>query len=351
MSKTNVPEDLASFVDSAKKAGVADADLIGLLKQHGWSDKRAYAALSAYYVQRLGTIPERGGAIESARDAFLYLLAFVTLAIWTVALVWLANALTDWALPSAIDDMNRSAGFRQNVAGQLASLIVAFPIFMSVSAAIVRETFRRPESIESAVRKWLTYIALVITAVIMLGDAMWFLTQFLLGELTLRFAIKAFTVFVVSGGVMWYYLGSVSSDGRVRGRDAYFGWASTAIVSLALVLGFSGIGGPPHNRSVSVDDQRIGNLETLADQINTAYSAAHKHLPQTLASIPMNDRTGLYDPVSHRPYRYQPVSSNAYRLCATFDTIGGNGSNSFWEHPSGEHCFRIAADAPVPMAD
>lgn len=345
-----VPEDLAVFVESAKKAGVADADLIGLLQQHGWSTRRAYAALSAYYTQRLGTIPERGGAIESARDAFLYLLAFATLAIWTVALVWLANALTDWALPSALETFDRSGGFRQNVAGQLASLIVAFPIFMAVSAAIVRQTRSRPESSESGVRKWLTYIALVITAVIMLGDAMWFLTQFLLGELTLRFAIKAFTVFAVAGGVLWYYLGSVSTDPRPRARDAYFGWAASAVVVVGLIFGFSGIGTPPHNRSVATDEQRIGDLESLANQINAAYTAAHNQLPRTLDAIPMNGRTALSDPVSHALYTYRPVSAKTYRLCATFDTVGG-GRNSFWEHPSGSYCFRIAADAPVPTAD
>lgn len=346
-----VPEDLAAFVESAKKAGVSDADLVGLLQQHGWSTRRAYAALSAYYAQRLGPIPERGGAIEGARDAFLYLLAFATLAIWTVALVWLASALTDWALPSALETFDRSGGFRQNVAGQLASLIVAFPIFMAVSAAIVRQTRNRPESSESGVRKWLTYIALVITAVIMLGDATWFLTQFLLGELTLRFTIKALTVFAVSGGVLWYYLGSVSPEQRLRTRDAYFGWAATAVVVLGLIFGFSGIGTPPYNRSVSVDEQRIGNLESLANQINAAYSAGHKQLPRTLAAIPMNDRGSLYDPISHAPYAYAPVSANTYRLCATFDTIGSSRGNGFWEHPSGNYCFRIAADAPVPSAD
>ena len=349
MSKSAVPEDLASFVQSAKKDGVADADLVGLLQQHGWSQRRAYAALSDYYTARLGAIPERGGAVESARDAFLYLLAFATLAIWTVALVWLANALIDRALPSALDQTYYAESFRSSVAGQLASLIVAFPIFMAVSAAIVRQTHRRPESVESGVRKWLTYIALVITAVIMLGDAMWFLTQFLLGGLTLRFAIKALTVFAVSGGVLWYYLGAVSSEEKLRWRDAYFGWVATAAVVLGLVFGFSGIGTPPHNRSVSFDEQRLGNLQSLANQINSAYAAGHNRLPKTLAEIPLNDRTALYDPVSHAPYKYVPVSANAYRLCATFDTAGSAAvATAFWSHPSGDFCFRVAANAQVP---
>lgn len=351
MSKSAVPEDLAAFVEAAKKDGVADADLVGLLNQHGWSERRAYAALSQYYSARLGAIPQRGGAAESARDAFMYLLAFATLATWTVALVWLANALTDWMLPSALDGVDRAGGFRQNVAGQLASLIVAFPIFMAVSAAIVRQTRSRPESVESGVRKWLTYIALVITAMIMLGDGVWFLTQFLLGELTLRFAIKAFTVFVVSGGVLWYYLGAVSSEQRTNSRDAIFGWAASATVAAALIFGFSGIGTPPHNRSVSFDEQRVNNLQSLATQINSAYSDAHKRLPRTLGDLVMNDRSALLDPVSRGAYRYEPVTASAYRLCANFDTDNRDATHSFWRHPAGAYCFRIAAAAAVPGAD
>lgn len=345
---SRVPGDLMAFVEAAKKDGVADADLVGLLQQHGWSQRRAYAALSAYYAGRLGAIPERGGAVESARDAFLYLLAFATLATWTVALVWLANALADWALPSTLDQTNYAAPFRSSVAGQLASIIVAFPIFMAVSAAIVRQTRLRPESVESGVRKWLTYVALVITAVIMLGDATWFLTQFLLGELTLRFAIKASIVFAVSGGVLWYYLGSVSSEQNVRRRDLYFGCAATGIVMIGLIAGFSGIGNPTYNRSVSFDEQRVSNLQTLATEINGAYSAANKRLPKTLAQVPLNDRTLLYDPVSHALYRYAPVSKNAYRLCASFDTAASAANAAFWTHPSGDYCFRVSADAPVP---
>ena len=347
MSKPVVPDDLGAFVAAAKAQGVVDADLVGLLRQHGWSDRRSYAALSAYYSGRLGPIPERGGAAESARDAFLYLLAFATLATWTVALVWLANALADRAFPSALD-FGFAGSFRQSVAGQVASLIVAFPIFMAVSGAIVRQMRSRPESAESGVRKWLTYIALVITAVVMLGDGVWFLTQFLLGELTLRFAVKAFVLFAVSGGVLWYYLGAVSPEPRSPSRDAAFGWSASAIVAVALVLGFTGIGTPSYNARVSYDRQRVSSLQSLASQINAAYGAAHNRLPGALSDVATNDAAARQDPVSHRPYRYERVSENAYRLCARFDTSSAQGHATFWQHPAGDYCFRIAAAAPVP---
>lgn len=342
-----VPEDLAAFVESAKREGVADADLVGLLKQHGWSERRAYAALSGYYAGRLGTIPERGGAAESARDAFLYLLAFATLSFWTVALVWLANVLADRAFPSALDAAYAVTTFRQEVAGQLASLIIAFPIFIAVSAFIVRETRRRPESVESGVRKWLTYIALVITAVIMLGDAVWFLTQFLLGGLTTRFVVKAVTVFVVAGGVLWYYLGTVSAEQRPRSRDAVFAWTASAVVALAIVLGFTGIGPPRYNRSVSYDRQRVRALQSLASDVNRVY-ARSKHLPETLGAAASAEPWTQTDPVTHVPFGYKRIGADRYELCAVFDTDNvSQASTSFWRHPAGPTCFTLAATQEI----
>jgi len=66
-----------------------------------------------------------------------------------------------------------------------------------------------PEKLESSVRKWLTYIALLIAAGIVVGDLITFLTYFLRGELTARFVARVATVLLIAGGVFWYYFGSL----------------------------------------------------------------------------------------------------------------------------------------------
>jgi hypothetical protein len=81
---------------------------------------------------------------------------------------------------------------------------------------ILREVESSPERLQSGVRKWLTYIALLLTAGTMIGDLVVFLTTFLQGELTLRFVLKAIVVILIAGSIFWYYLGSL----RERGRDA-----------------------------------------------------------------------------------------------------------------------------------
>jgi flagellar biosynthesis protein FliQ len=71
-----------------------------------------------------------------------------------------------------------------------------------------------PEKLESGVRRWLAYIALLIAAGAVIGDLVSFLTSFFEGELTLRFVLKVLTVMVIASGVFWYYLGSLKRDGE-----------------------------------------------------------------------------------------------------------------------------------------
>jgi hypothetical protein len=332
---------LVEFIRSAKTRGADDRVLITLLRQNGWSERRISTAFSTYYEETLDlTIPRRGDRSENARDAFFYLLAFVTLGIWTVALVWLANILIDHALPSALDFQNDALlNFRDEVAGQLASLIVAFPIFLLVTRSIVRETRQRPESLDSGVRKWLTYVALVVTSVALLGNGVWFLQQFLLGDLTLRFVLKSAVLFLVAGGVLWYYLGTVRAAVTLPSRDRAFGWVATVAVAVAVALGFTGVGTPQYERSITLDQQRINNLRSIERRIADSYQSS-KRLPKALAA----SDSDVLDPATHAPFRYVPGAGSRYRLCATFDTDDRSSSETpFWKHAAGETCYALDA--------
>lgn len=344
MSTPSDPAALGEFIRTAKTKGVDDSFLVTMLRANGWSERRIYSAFSAYYEEALGMpLPARGGRAESARDAFYYLLAFVTLGIWSVALVWLGDVLIDRLFPSTLDYTYSSMDLRYTVAGQLASLIIAFPIFFFVSRSIVRETEQRPESLESGVRKWLTYIALIVTAITLLGDAVFFLQQFLTGDLTTRFACKALLLFVIAGGIFWYYLGTVRPTLAPPARDRLFGWAAIVVVAAAVVFGFSGIGTPSHQRAVAFDERRVTDLQDLAGDITSAYREHHL-LPRRLSEVLPVGAQGANDPASHQPYAYVPLRGSHYRLCAQFDTdTRGAAGNTFWQHPAGSKCYTIDA--------
>jgi hypothetical protein len=99
-------------------------------------------------------------------------------------------------------------------------MIVAFPVYLLAMRSILREVRLHPEKLDSPVRKWLTYIALLIAAGVVVGDLISFLTYFLRGELTARFVTKISVVLVIAGGVFWYYLGSLQVGASAhRGKD------------------------------------------------------------------------------------------------------------------------------------
>lgn len=349
---TTDTEKLIEFIRLAKERQVSDDFIVTLLRQRAWPESGIFRAFSAYYEGVLGApVPSRGTRIEQARDAFLYLLAFITLGFWMVALILLADVLIDRAFPSALDVSFSVLFFRREAASSLATLIIAFPLYLFVSRLIAREVGRRIESLDSGVRKWLTYIALVLTAVTLLGDAVAFLSEFLRGDLTVRFALKALVLFVVAGGIFWYYLGTVRPEARGASRDRLFGLAATAAVCVAVALGFTAVGTPASERALSLDERRVEYLQRVAQAIKSEWAAAPRgtfKLPQDLDQIPSLSADVLKDPVTRQRFEYMPGVGASYRLCANFDTENrGQSPEPTWEHSAGHYCFMLDAARSV----
>jgi hypothetical protein len=199
-------DQLRDFLQSAKQRGVSDESLVSLLRHRGFSERSIYRALARYYEEVLGeTLPSRGLDVENARDAFYYSLNFITLAFWTIALGQIFYMLIERRFPDALDAASMSS-IRDEIAGQLAAVIVTFPIFSIVHSLIQRQLQKRPDLYYSPVRRWLTYVALVLAAIVLLADTVWFVTSFLQGQLSVRFAHDSLVLLVLGGGVFLYYL-------------------------------------------------------------------------------------------------------------------------------------------------
>lgn len=205
---------LRTFLQTAKAQGVPDESLVGILRQNGWPERRIYRALSEYYAGALGLpVPGRAGSTENARDAFLYLLNFITLGFWSVALwqIW-ADLVRRWFPDPLSTSMGSS--LREDIAWQIAIILVTFPLFVVVHSLIGRELARRPELYYSAVRRWLTYVALVLAALTMVIDAALTIQELILGQLTNHFILDTLGLMVLGGGIFWYYLSTIDPPKR-----------------------------------------------------------------------------------------------------------------------------------------
>jgi hypothetical protein len=348
-------ENLLEFIEAAKAQGVSDESLVGLLGGHGWPQDAVYEAIAAHYEKLTGLkVPTRKRSGAAAKDAFYYLLTFSTLATWTIGLGSLMFTLIEnWiADPLTPNSYGYATYANSALAFSIASILVAFPIYLFVMHLIIRDTRFDPEKLESGVRKWLTYIALLIAAAVMIGDLVTVLAIFLHGEFTSRFLAKAATVVAISGAVLWYYLGELkrpASAARTSSdlRDISAALGASLAVVIAVVLGFVSLGGPSNQRLVQADNKRVQNLVSLAYQVNNKWGSSNHSVPTTIDGPQANS---LNDPITHQPYQYRAKSGNEYELCATFDRDNRKDNtsdqNPFWNHPRGHFCFSLDASQP-----
>ncbi|HTZ47559.1 MAG TPA: DUF5671 domain-containing protein [Verrucomicrobiae bacterium] len=216
----STPTDLQKFIDTAKEHGASDETLLGVLENAGWPKSAVWSALGERYEALSGLrIPPGKKSTTPAKDAFLYLLSFATLATWTISFGSICYSLIDDWIRDPLAQNNYRLSFSYEISNELAALIVTFPLYLFVMRVILSQTRHAPEKLESGVRKWLTYIALLIAAAIMIGDVVTFLAFYLRGEVTSRFIAKVIVTLLISGGVFWYYLGSLR-EARKGATDA-----------------------------------------------------------------------------------------------------------------------------------
>lgn len=334
--------DLQQFIDSAKSKGASDEFLAALLSRRGWPIEEVYSALGDYWERETGiTLPDRATSGESSRDAFLYLLSFATLATWATALGSLLFELINYWFPDPVTTVNLGRDLRHSVTWQMASLAVAFPIYLMVMRLIFSEVVQHPERLQSGVRKWLTWLALLITAGTMIGDLIYFLDYFLTGELTLRFVLKAGVVLLICGAIFTCYLDSLrwaklTSAEMIRQRGLLFAAGATFTIVAAVAAGLDVAGTPSDQRQLEADAHRVRDLQNMERNIR-----AH---PQ--------DRQLLRDPETGQPYQFRAKAGTAYELCATFNRPSPNEPGreklNFWTHGAGRTCFQLDSARLVP---
>ncbi len=318
-----------------------------MLTARGWPEREVYDALADHYQGLKGIeIPRRRGVGASAKEAFFYLVIFLTLATWTIGFAYLAFALIDRWLADPLFFGYQQMFDTMTITSSMAAVLVAFPLYLLVSRAVLRELAEHPETLESPNRNWLTYMALVVAAGVLMGDLITALSYLLRGELTSRFLAKAFVVLLLSGGIFSYYFGGLrrsesSPGGRVNNR--LLAAVCAAAVGLLAVLGFWQMGSPRVQREMRADTGRVRQMYQLSLAVNGHWNAHGSQLPASLEEVPGG---AVIDPVTHAAVEYRAKQGSRYELCTTFarssDPREAAGSDA-WAHPAGHHCFSLDA--------
>ena len=287
---------------------------------------------------------------SSAKHTFYYLLILVTLGFVATGTGSIFFQLIEYFFPDPSDYVSLSQGALRF---GISSLIVGAPIYWFVTRRVYSELFHHDLSGDSLVRKWLTYLILLISSITVIGDLMIVLQDFLSGELTLRFLLKYLVVLVIAGLVFGYYLYDIRREifTETRALKA-FRFAFFTLMVLALIGGFYVMDSPFESRKIREDSQRIQALNSLRYQISE-YSQVNDQLPQSLDVIAEQYTSRLvHDPITNERFEYRVMSQQDYQLCATFSTSNreDDTSEAFypsfpeWYHDAGQECFTLKVD-------
>ncbi len=199
-------QELTSFVKEALIKGSSRKDIEKALKNAGWESDEVKTALDQYADVTFPIPVPRRRPYLNAREAFLYLVLFMTLYISAFSFGTLIFQFINRWLPDVLQGGYMDSSISDAIRMSTSSLVIAFPVFYYVSWVLYKASQRDPDKRSSKIRKWLTYITLFIAAGVIIGDSITLVYNLLGGELTLRFTLKVLTIGAIAGTIFGYYL-------------------------------------------------------------------------------------------------------------------------------------------------
>ncbi|MEQ1561169.1 MAG: DUF5671 domain-containing protein [Nitrospira sp.] len=289
----------------------------------------------------------------SAKDFFLNLGAIVALYTLVYSLISLLFTVIDKIFPPI------TSGYYYNstsISWPVATLVVFFPIFILLMWLLEREYKVEPERQSAGIHKWLTYITLFISGLVIAGDLITVLYRFIDGQnLTTAFILDVVVLLVVAVSVFMYYIsdvrGKLTSKSRMVWRVA-----SGVVIIGSIVWGFSVLGSPRTQQLLKYDQQKVNDLQNIVGSIESYYTR-NKELPKNLDSMSNVDYyINRLDTQTGKSYEYEITNSGTYKVCADFNMPSEDygdktnavlpiNRNSPWTHPAGRYCFE-GGDVP-----
>jgi hypothetical protein len=268
----------------------------------------------------------------------------------------------------------------------LSTLIIFFPIFFIVSYFWRKFLKNEIGVIDEIIKKWVMYIILFLSSVVVVIDLVALVRYFVSGELTSRFIYKVLSVLLVAILVGFYYILLIKTSKEYHSRvSVIFGIIGLACVVAAIWCSFSIMGSPTTQRLLRLDDRRINDIQSIQWQIISYWQQKEK-LPTKLSELsnPMTGYSLPVDPEFEKGNMYEYfVTDNSklnFELCATFalpmpkgwrennSYYYGNGVvpaatsqksidstqypvpggiNESWDHQAGRTCFERTIDKDI----
>lgn len=298
------------------------------------------------------------------KDFFLWLGVVVTLYASVYSLIDLLFEYINYVFPDAL--RYASDPYSGAVSYDMASLLVLFPACVFLLRLIRNDISREPEKRNIWVRRWALFLTLFLAGTVIVVDLIALINTFLGGELTTRFVLKAFVVFLVAGGGFLHFFADLHGYwDAYRQKSKLVGFASGTLVFLVIASGFLIIGTPGQARLARFDMRKANDLQAIQWQI-VSYWQTKEKLPAELSELldPISGFVLPRDPQTNGSYEYRQTGTFSFELCADFnkenlaDTDAGKSvpstvpagyypspeDSTVWKHGAGRQCFERTID-------
>jgi|SRR3989344_5075357 len=297
------------------------------------------------------------------KDVFIHLLAIIALYASATAFLIMLFQYINVLIPDILErGYYQFQSYYSSIRWAISSLIVIFPVYVWAAYYLNKIYSLEPEKRNLKIRKWLLNFTVFAAALIIIGDLVALIYNFLEGNITARFVLKIAAVFFVAASVFFYYFWELKNWAKISNLvKKLFIYAIIAIITVAVFAGFFIVGSPQSERLRRFDDQRVSDLQIIQGQIIYYWQNKEK-LPAMLNDLkdPISGFNPGKDPQTGADYVYNVKSDLEFSLCANFNlpSLVNAGSSrplypimvedkafgNNWNHAAGYACFERAID-------
>lgn len=203
---------LRKYIEIVREKGVSDDQIRGALIKSGWQESTINSALNEKSIDTI-SIPPPPAPHFGMWVGFLYVMLFIALYVWATALGGVFQFAVDEFLPDKLDNLKPAYSTGQYfMQFYIASLMVAYPIFAVLFLILKRQAIKNPAVRGIKIRKFLIYLTLIGTFIIMMGHLIGAVYQLLGGSVTERSIAHLFVTLLVAGSVFAYFFLDVWGD-------------------------------------------------------------------------------------------------------------------------------------------
>ena len=308
--------------------------------------------IGAFIINNLTNMEPNQRTKVSGKDFFLNLGAIVALYTTVISLVTLLFTVINHAYPRVTSGYSYYGS--GSISWSVATLIIFFPILITLMWLLEKQYRVEPERKNGGIHRWLTYITLFITGLVIAGDLITVLYYFIDGqELTTGFLLKVLVLLVVASSLFIYFISDLRDKLTSNSRKAWRVFAAVMVIG-SIVWGFSVLGSPRNQRLYKYDEQKLNDLMNVTGSIQSYYSTKGV-LPKDFMELStLNYYINSVDPQNGKTYEYSVKTPTTFEVCAEFNKASNENANTSrpeypyggtsWTHPVGRHCFEQAVN-------